>query len=237
MNQHEANDTLSRVTVTKDLCDPSGCYFAREATSEDVEVKEGVFPQLVAALTENVTTATNTSSMSTSVLARYTRFRNKVMRMYLHKPPRIVKPAAAVRFHQTDEDTVKVSMDLVSPLGNAPINFRREAPGFIVNRTSSPQTLETIRLAEKDVTTPEEVDKAVLPGLNYPMGPFGSQDLMGKDIALNVPDYITEKFASNRWAVACLRIALLRAGRLAKKLTQAGITIQSRNNRVGTWTH
>lgn len=128
-------------------------------------------------------------------------------------------------------------MDLVSSLGNAPTNFRGEVPGLIVNKTSWPQTPETTRLADKNAATPEEMDRAVLPGLNYLMGPFGSQDLIGKDFAANVPDYFTEKFANNRWAAACLRIALLRTGRFANKLTQAGITIQSRNNRVETWTH
>ena len=85
----------------------------------------------------------------------------------------------------------------------------------------TPQFIEAIRLVEEGVAEPEDIDKAVRLGLNYPMGPFELQDFGGVDIGLNVMDYFYDEFKDDRFAAPLSLRRLVRAGRIGKK-TGAG---------------
>ena len=221
MTQMEADDTLGRVKTTTNLKDLSDCSFALEAVFENLEVKEGIFAQLDNILPPEAIIATNTSSMSITVLAEYTRRQKKVVGMHFFNPPQIMKLVEVVRGYKTDDETVKQTMELSHALGKEPIEVKRDTPGFIVNRILIPQLLEAVRLVEEGVATPEDVDKAIRLGLNSPMGPFELQDYTGVDIGLNVVDHFYEEFRNDRWAAPLSLRALVRAGRLGRK-TGAG---------------
>ena len=221
MTQLEADETLGRVNITTNLKDLSDCSFALEAVFENLEVKEGIFSQLDKILPPEAIIATNTSSMSITALAEYTKRQKKVVGMHFFNPPQKMKLVEVVRGFKTDDDTVKQTMELSRALGKEPIEIKRDTPGFIVNRLLIPQLLEAVRLVEEGVATPEDVDKAIRLGLNSPMGPFELQDYTGVDIGLNVVDHFYEEFRNDRWAAPLSLRALVRAGRLGRK-TGAG---------------
>lgn len=219
--QKEVDDTLARVEPTTNLDELATCSFALEAVFESLEVKKGVFTQLDSILAENTIIATNTSSMSITALAEFTKRPNRVVGMHFFNPPQIMKLVEVVRGFKTDDDTVTETMELSRSLDKEPIEVKRDTPGFIVNRILVPQMLEAVRLVEEGVATPEDVDKAIRLGLNAPMGPFELQDYTGVDIGLNVADHFYSEFRNDRWAAPLTLRALVRAGRLGRK-TGAG---------------
>ena len=68
-----------------------------------------------------------------------------------------------------------------------------EFPGFVTSRISALVGNEAFYMLQEGLGTPEEIDKAIKLGLNYPMGPFELVDLVGLDARLNNLKYLHEK--------------------------------------------
>lgn len=221
MTAEEKEAVLGRVTCTTNLEEMKEADIVIEAIIEDLEAKKELFTQLDRIVPENTILATNTSSMSITVIAEATNRQERVAGLHFFNPPQIMKLVEVVRGYKTSDDTVQKLMELSRQLGKEPIEVKKDTPGFIVNRVMIPQFIEAIRLVEEGVASYEDVDKAVKLGLNYPMGPFELQDFAGVDIGLFVMDYFYEEFKDDRFAAPMSIRQIVRAGRLGKK-TGAG---------------
>lgn len=221
MTAEEKEAVLGRVTCTTNLEEMKEANIVIEAIIEDLEAKKELFTQLDRIVPENTILATNTSSMSITVIAEATNRKERVAGLHFFNPPQIMKLVEVVRGYKTSDDTVQKLMELSRQLGKEPIEVKKDTPGFIVNRVMIPQFIEAIRLVEEGVASYEDVDKAVKLGLNYPMGPFELQDFAGVDIGLLVMDYFYEEFKDDRFAAPMSIRQIVRAGRLGKK-TGAG---------------
>lgn len=221
MTTEQAAEVLERVTFTTNLEDLKAAGVVIEAIIEDLEAKKEVFAELDKIMPADAILATNTSSMSITVIAEATKRPDRVAGMHFFNPPQIMKLVEVVRGYKTSDETVATLMELARQLGKEPIEVKKDSPGFIVNRIMIPQFIEAIRLAEEGVASLEDIDKAVKLGLNYPMGPFELQDFAGVDIGLYVMDYFYEEFKDNRFAAPMYIRQLVRAGRNGKK-TGAG---------------
>lgn len=221
MTAEEKEAVLGRVTCTTNLEEMKEVDIVIEAIIEDLEAKKELFTQLDRIVPENTILATNTSSMSITVIAEATNRQERVAGLHFFNPPQIMKLVEVVRGYKTSDDTVQKLMELSRQLGKEPIEVKKDTPGFIVNRVMIPQFIEAIRLVEEGVASYEDVDKAVKLGLNYPMGPFELQDFAGVDIGLLVMDYFYEEFKDDRFAAPMSIRQIVRAGRLGKK-TGAG---------------
>jgi 3-hydroxybutyryl-CoA dehydrogenase len=218
LNPNEKEKILSRIKVTTKLEDLKECDVVIEAIIEDLEAKKEVFHQLDEILRSDALIASNTSSMSITVLAGATKRPEQVAGMHFFNPPQVMKLVEIVRGYQTSDETVRALKELSITLKKEPIEVKKDVPGFIVNRIMIPQFIEAIRLVEEGVASPEDIDKAVTLGLNYPMGPFTLQDFAGVDIGLHVMDYFYEEFKDQRFAAPLTLRNLVRAGRVGKKV-------------------
>ncbi|ALS21826.1 MULTISPECIES: 3-hydroxyacyl-CoA dehydrogenase family protein [Paenibacillus] len=221
MTADQKAEVLSRIVSTTRLEDLKPVQVVIEAIIENLEAKKELFHQLDELLPPDVLIASNTSSMSVTVLAEATKRQHLVAGMHFFNPPQVMKLVEVVRGFKTGDDTVRQLKELAIRFGKDPIEVKKDSPGFIVNRVMIPQFIEAIRLVEEGVASPEDVDKAIVLGLNYPMGPFTLQDFAGVDIGLNVMDYFYEEFKDDRFAAPLSLRRLVRAGRLGKK-TGAG---------------
>jgi 3-hydroxyacyl-CoA dehydrogenase len=59
-------------------------------------------------------------------------------------------------------------------------------PGFVVNRLLFPYLFDAVRLLEETGMEPEDVDRCMTLGANYPMGPLALIDLVGIDVAIAI---------------------------------------------------
>lgn len=221
LSSEQKDKTIERILFTTNLEDMRECDVAIEAIIEDLEAKKEVFRTLDGILPEEVIIASNTSSMSITDIAAATNRPSRVAGMHFFNPPQVMKLVEVVRGYETNDETVEELKKLSVELGKEPIEVKKDTPGFIVNRIMIPQFIEAIRLVEEGVASPEDIDKAVTLGLNYPMGPFTLQDFAGVDIGLHVMDYFYEEFKDSRFAAPLTLKNLVRAGRLGKK-TGAG---------------
>lgn len=217
MTEEQKQQTLDRIKPTTSLNDMVEADVVIEAVIEDLELKKEVFSQLDEIVKENVILATNTSSMSITLIAAATKRPDRVAGMHFFNPAQLMKLVEVVRGFETSDETVEELKALSKALTKEPIEVKKDVPGFIVNRIMIPQFIEAIKLLEEGVATAEDIDKAVTLGLNYPMGPFTLQDYAGVDIGLHVMEYFTQEFNDNRFAPPLLLKQLVRAGRVGQK--------------------
>ncbi|MCL6611412.1 MAG: 3-hydroxyacyl-CoA dehydrogenase family protein [Peptococcaceae bacterium] len=221
LSEAEKSEILGRIVPCSRMEDFSDAELVIEAIIEDLEAKKEAFQRLDRVCGPEAILATNTSSMSITVIGASTARPGKVAGTHFFNPPPLMRLVEIIRGYATTDDTVRVLCDVAVKMGKTPIEVKKDSPGFVVNRILIAQFLEAIRLVEEGVATPRDVDTAVKLGLNYPMGPFELQDFTGVDIGYYVANYFYEEFKDMRWNPPQALKSLIRAGRLGKK-TGAG---------------
>ncbi len=221
MTVEDKEAVLKRITTTTNLEDFATVDFVVEAIIEDLAAKKSAFERLDKICRPEVILATNTSSMSITVIAAATSRPDKVAGMHFFNPAQIMRLVEVIRGYKTSDETVQLVSEIAQAMGKTTVEVKKDTPGFIVNRIMIPQFLEAIRLVEEGVATPQDIDTAVTMGLNYPMGPFQLMDFTGIDIGVFVMEYFYNESKDMRWNPPQTVKALVRAGRLGKK-TNAG---------------
>jgi 3-hydroxybutyryl-CoA dehydrogenase len=218
MTEDQKKGILSRIKGTTKMEDLKGVDFIIEAIFEDLDLKKTVFKQLGELTRPEVILTTNTSSMSVTEIAMATKRPEKVAGMHFFNPAPLMRLVEVIRGYHTNDETVRVVMEMTKKLGKEPVEVKKDTPGFIVNRLMMPHMIEAIRMAEEGIASIEDIDKAVKLGLNYPMGPFELMDLTGTDIALHVTEYLYKELnKENKWSAPTLLRSMIRAGKLGRK--------------------
>jgi 3-hydroxybutyryl-CoA dehydrogenase len=218
LTPEQMQDTLAHVAVARELEAMAEADFVIEAIIEDQAAKQNLFARLDEICRADVVLATNTSSISITSIAAATGRPDRVVGMHFFNPPQVMRLVEVVRGYETSDATVAETKALAERMGKTTVEVKRDTPGFIVNRVMIPQFIEAIRLVEEGVASKEDVDTAVKLGLNYPMGPFELQDFAGVDIGLHVMDVFYNELKDPRYAAPQSLRALVRAGRLGKKV-------------------
>ncbi len=209
---------LARIKGTTHMEDLKEVDYVIEAVFEDLDLKRDVFKQLDQVTRPHVVLTTNTSSMSVTEIAMSTKRPEKVAGMHFFNPAPLMKLVEVIRAYHSTDETIQTVMEMARKMGKEPVEVKKDAPGFIVNRLMIPHMMEAIRMLEEGVASIEDIDKAVKLGLNYPMGPFELMDLTGIDIAHHINEYLYKELnKESKWSSPILLKSKFRAGKLGKK--------------------
>lgn len=217
LTPEQKEQIIGRIKGTADINDLSDADLVIEAIIEDLEVKKNAFKELDNICKPETIIATNTSSMSITVLANETQRPAQVIGMHFFNPPALMKLVEIIRGYYTSDDTVEVVSAAAKSMGKTTIEVKKDYPGFVVNRLMLIQYLEAIRLVEEGVATPQDVDNALKLGLNHPMGQFELQDFGGIDIGYHVLNYLYQEHKEAHWNPPQSLKSLMRAGRFGRK--------------------
>ena len=209
---------LGNITGTTEMKDLAQCDFVIEAVLEILDLKKAVFSELDEVCRPDVILATNTSSMSITLIAAATKRPEKVVGMHFFNPVPLMKLCEVIRGYGTNDETVAVTSALAQKMGKETVEVKVDSPGFIVNRLMIPHMIEAVKLVEEGVATKEDIDKAIKMGLNYPMGPFELMDFTGIDICKNVADYFYQELNKElKWASPTTLKNQVRSGKWGRK--------------------
>lgn len=217
MDQASKDAIMGRIKKTTDKADLAVVDYMIEVVVENVDIKKAVLAELDEILRPDVILATNTSSISISLLAGATKRGDKFVGMHFFNPVPLMRLCEIIRGYSTSDETVKEASELAQAFGKTTVEVKKDTPGFVVNRVMLPQFLEAIRLVETGVATPADIDTAVKLGLNYPMGPFELMDFTGVDISKLVLDVFYEETKNSFWAPPYTLKAIVSSGKLGKK--------------------
>jgi len=209
--------TLSRITGFTDLKEAAqDVDFVIEAVPENVELKIDLYRQLEDHLGEDVIIASNTSTISISLLAGGSERQDRFIGMHFFNPPAMMNLIEIINGLATTDQTLEITKGVAERMDKEVI-IAKDSPGFIVNRILVPMLNEAVFALQDGVGTVEDIDKGIKLGLGHPMGPFTLLDLIGLDTALHVSDSFYEQYQDSKYRVAPLLRKMVHAGKLGRK--------------------
>ena len=207
---------MGRIKGTTSTKDFSGCDLVIEAAIENMELKKKIFAELDGICPKHAILATNTSCLSIIDMAMATKRPEKVVGLHFFNPAPIMKLLEIVKTIATSDEVMAISKKFGQSLGKTTV-IAQDAPGFIVNRLWIPFLLHAIRLYEEGVASREDIDNAIMLGLNYPMGPLTLSDMVGIDVVKFVADALYEQLKDPRYITPTLVDKMVAAGWLGRK--------------------
>lgn len=216
LTDESKNKALENLTYTTNMVEASKLAdLIIEAVPEKIEIKKSVFQLIDQNAKETCFFATNTSTMSPTEIASFTSRPERVIAMHFFNPVHKMPLVEIVRGLETSEETASIVNEVAKQMGKETVTIN-EFPGFVTSRISALVGNEAFYMLQEGLGTPEEIDKAIKLGLNYPMGPFELGDLVGLDTRLNNLRYLHEKLGE-KYRPAPLLEQYVKAGRLGRK--------------------
>ncbi len=214
----EVQQTASRIHPTTNLGEAlKGSRLIIEAATEEPKIKLDLFRRISAMAEEGATIASNTSSISITLLGSVAKNPANVVGMHFFNPPQLMPLIEIVRGAKTSDQTVQLIRDVAASMKKETVLCKKDSPGFIVNRILVPALNEAISLVNEGVADPEDVDKAIKLGLNWPMGPLRLLDYVGLDTTLNIVQVFMDEFQDSKYRPSPLLKQMVRAGQLGRK--------------------
>lgn len=213
----EREEALARIDMTTDLGDMADRQLVIEAAVEDPDIKSAIFRELDGIVSDDdAILASNTSSIPIISLAVATDRPASVLGVHFFNPPPVMKLVEITPSLLTSEATLSTVADFVAAIGKESVQAKDQA-GFIVNALLTPILVDAIRMYETGVATAEDIDKAMVLGVNHPMGPLALADLIGIDTVLAVAESLYEEFRDPKYVAPPLLRRMVAAGRLGRK--------------------
>lgn len=218
LKEDEATDTFGRIRFTLSLGEAVGdADLIIEAVTEEESLKTNLLREVSEKAPSHSVIASNTSSISITLLGSATKRPEEVCGMHFFNPPQLMKLVEIIRGAKTSDQTVKTIESVAKRMGKETVIVKKDSPGFIVNRILVPALNEAIYLIHEGVATPEDVDKAMKLGLNWPMGPFTLLDYVGLDTTLSIIDVFLREFQDSKYRPCPLLKQMVRGGLLGRK--------------------
>ncbi len=193
MSSDEKEGTLKRLSTTTGLEDFKNCDFVIEAAVEQISLKGEIFRTLDQIARKEVILASNTSSISITRIASFTKRPDHVIGLHFFNPAPIMKLIEIVRGLVTSDETFQTAKALSLKLGKVP-HEAADFPGFVSSRLIFSFMNEAVYTLYEGLGKAEEIDAIMRMGANHPMGPLELADYVGLDTCLSVMKVLQEAF-------------------------------------------
>jgi 3-hydroxybutyryl-CoA dehydrogenase len=218
LTEPELRDVLARIHPTLDLREAvQNVDLVIEAVTENPPLKKSVLADADRYAPAHAIIASNTSSISITEIGAATKRAEKVCGMHFFNPPQLMRLIEIVRGLETSDETVQVIKDVSKKLGKEAVLVKKDTPGFIVNRILIPAINEAVFLVAEGIAEPEDIDKAITLGLNWPMGPLKLIDYIGADTHLFISNVMVNETGDQKFRPSTLLKQMVRANLLGRK--------------------
>ena len=216
LTRDEKDAALGRLSLTTQLADLAGCQLVIEAAFEDLGVKRELFGELDRILAPPAILATNTSALSVTQIADSTATPERVVGLHFFNPAPVLPLVEVVRTAHTGDESFEAAYAFAQAIGKQPVACN-DTPGFIVNRILIPLLNDCVRVLDEARVSPEDVDRAMRFGANWPIGPCALIDLIGVDVHVHASEALHGALGEERMAPPERLLEMQREGQLGRK--------------------
>jgi 3-hydroxybutyryl-CoA dehydrogenase len=216
LTQEEKSAAIGRLTLTTEVADLADCDLVIEAVLEELPLKREVFAELDRVTRPDAVLATNTSALSVAEIAAATERPERVVGMHFFNPAPVLPLVEIVRAPESSDEVVGAAYTWAAGAGKEPVNCN-DTPGFIVNRILIPLLNDCVRVLDEAGVTAEDLDKAMVNGAGWPLGPCALVDLVGIDVHVHASEALYDKLGEERMAPPERLVQLQKEGRLGRK--------------------
>jgi 3-hydroxybutyryl-CoA dehydrogenase len=216
LSADDRDATLGRLTTAATLDALAPADYIVEAIVEDVEAKRSLFARLDQIVKPEVVLASNTSSISLTLIGAATKRPDKVLGMHFMNPVPLMALVELIRGQATSDESMATATELTKALGKVPVEAA-DYPGFIANRILMPMINEAFFALMEGVGTPEAIDAVMKLGMNHPMGPLTLADFIGLDVCVAILDVLHDGLGDPKYRACPLLRRYVAAGQLGRK--------------------
>lgn len=182
-----------------------------EAIIEQLPAKKEFWTALDRVCPPQTIFASNTSSLSITEMAAFTRRPDRFLGLHFFNPVPVMKLVEVVRTLATGERVYAEAVAFAESLGKTPVRTT-DRTGFIVNRLLVPYLLDAVRALEEGVASVEDLDASMKLGCGHPMGPLTLLDFVGLDTTFYIANIMFDEFKERRFAPPPLLKRMVLAG-------------------------
>jgi len=183
LTPHEVSIKMGHISYTTEFNGFKHCDLALEAIVENKEAKQELYAQFEDIMDEKAIIASNTSSLSISMLSENMHHPERFVGMHFFNPVPRMPLVEIIPGKKTSDKTIATVVALAKEAGKTPIVVG-DCAGFLVNRILLPYINEAVRMFEEGADF-ERIDRLIL-DFGMPMGPFTLADEVGLDVGYKV---------------------------------------------------
>jgi len=185
MTEEKKASILNHIKATGDAKDLAGCDLIIEAVFEDVDLKAKVTKEAEAVNGEQLTYASNTSTLPITLLAKASVRPEKFIGLHFFSPVDKMPLVEIICGEKTSDATLALAFDFVQQIKKTPIVVN-DSRGFFTSRVFG------TFIDEGCILLTEGVDGMVIENLSrhvgMPVGPLASQDEVSQQLAVKITE-------------------------------------------------
>jgi 3-hydroxybutyryl-CoA dehydrogenase len=216
LDAEEREAALARLTTSTNRNDLGQCDLVIEAIVEDLEAKQELFRELDKIVGTGAVLATNTSALPVTEIASAVERPERVVGLHFFNPAPVLQLVEVVRTELASNEAYERAFRFSEALGKEPIRCN-DTPGFVVNRILIPLLNDCVRVLDEAGVTPEDLDRAMRFGTNWPIGPCALLDLIGLDVHVHASEALQGKLGEPRMAPPPRLVSMVERGQLGRK--------------------
>lgn len=191
LSKEEVGQKLAHISYTTEFNGFKHCDLALEAIVENTQAKQELYEKLEEIMDEKAIIASNTSSLSISMLSENMQHPDRFVGMHFFNPVARMPLVEIIAGKKTSSKTIATVVALAKEAGKTPVVVG-DCAGFLVNRILIPYINEAVRMFEEGADY-ERMDKTIL-DFGMPMGPFVLADEVGLDVGYKVAKVLEEAY-------------------------------------------
>ena len=216
LTEQARTEIMGRLTFTTKVAELARADIVVEAIIEDLQLKNAIWKELNTLCAAHTIFASNTSSLTIAAMAAVSGRGDRMVGLHFFNPVPVMKLVEVVKTVTTSDESFKRAFEFAKALKKEPI-AAKDNSGFVVNLLLVPYLLDAINALEHGVASVEDIDKGMMLGTGYPMGPFTLLDFVGLDTTYKIAEIMFDEYREKRYAPPPLLKRMVLAGYYGKK--------------------